>query len=376
MSVFSGDVYFIEPQPSPFLDEFGLPSNPIELVSANVDRDNNRYGEVRGFLDQQDEINHRRSKALHTLSNRQTFGRKGAAEDVPKLKRELAKPDGHVEFPGDEWGKDFGMIPNGDMQRGQLELYQDAKNELDAVSFNAQLSGERQQGDLSGRAIDKLQQAGVIELNRQFSLLTNWEKRVYRQIWCRVKQFWNEEKWIRVTDSHDSLRWVGLNSQVTGQQMLEETIKNEALPPQQRQQAAQLLQFGLQTQDPALTTVQEVRNNVAELDMDILLDQSFDVINVEQEQLQMLMQYGANAEIDLLDLLELSQIRGKDELIERIEKRRQASAQAQQGAIQTAAMSEQAKLAKTAADADLSLARAQQVQVETQLAVAGREAIG
>ena len=58
MSVFSGDVYFIEPQPSPFLDEFGLPSNPIELVSANVDRDNNRYGEVRGFLDQQDEINH------------------------------------------------------------------------------------------------------------------------------------------------------------------------------------------------------------------------------------------------------------------------------------------------------------------------------
>ena len=102
---FNGDTFLNDPQPSPFLDEFGQPTNPIELVGAYIDRNNNRYGEVRGFIDVQDEINHRRSKALHLLSMRQTFGRQGTVKDVEKRKRELAKPDGHVEFQGDAFGK-------------------------------------------------------------------------------------------------------------------------------------------------------------------------------------------------------------------------------------------------------------------------------
>ena len=87
--------FLIEPQDSPWVDEEGNPVNPIEAVSANIDRDNNRFGEVRYWIDLQDEINHRRAKYLFLLSARQTAARKGAIQDVPGFKREMSKPDGH-----------------------------------------------------------------------------------------------------------------------------------------------------------------------------------------------------------------------------------------------------------------------------------------
>lgn len=373
-SIFTGNKFLREPEVSPYLDDEGEPSCPIELVSANIDRDNQRYGEVLCYLDQQDEINHRRSKALHLLSQRQTFGRKGEPGDVQTLKRELAKPDGHVEFLGEEFGKDFGILPTGDMAKGQFELYMDAKSELDAVGFNAQLSGERQQGDLSGRAIDKLQAAGTIELNQDYSQLAAWEKRVYRQIWARVKQFWTEEKWIRVTDDQDNLRWVGLNTQVTAQQFLEERIMDESIKLDERRKYAASLQFLTQSsQDPdpmvaqaaqaKLQEIVEVSNPVAEIDTDIILEQSFDVVNAQQEQFELLAKFGQGQDIDIIELIELSDLRNKDQLIDKIEKRRAQMAQAQQGAMEMESADRQA-------DIQVKQAKAQSMTVDTQMKVA------
>lgn len=368
MAAFVGDTFLVEPQDSPFLDDDGEPCCPIELVSANVDRNNNRYGEVAGFLDQQDEINHRRSKFLHNLSSRQTHGRKGAVKDIPALKREMKKPDGHVEWEGEEYGKDFGVIPTSDMARGQFELYQDAKGELDSVSYNAQLAGERQSGNLSGIAINRLQQAGTIELNTDYSILAGWEKRVYRQIWARIKQFWTAEKWIRVTDDQDALRWVGFNMPLTAQQFLEEKINDESLPLTERQQASAAYQMLVQSNDQRLNAIVGVKNDVAEMDVDIIIDQSFDVINIQQEQFQALVQFGqGNPDIDIIDLIELSQLRGKEALIEKIQKRRQAAAEAAGNVQDVQAQSEQAKVFKLAAEADSTQAQADQRKIENQL---------
>lgn len=379
MSCFCGDYFLIEEQVSPYLDDDDVPTCPIELVSAFVARrDNARYGEAKSFLDQQDEINRRRSKGLHLLSTRQTHGRKGAilTKDMASFKRELAKPDGHIEWHGEEFGKDFGVMPTNDMGKAQFDLYLDAKAELDAVSYNAQLAGNRQNGDLSGRAIDKLQQAGAMELNRQYTLLAEWEKRVYRQIWCRVKQFWNEEKWIRVTDNQDALRWVGLNTQITTQQFLEETINDESKPLIERQQASAIYQPLMQTKDQnpmsaaVLGKVIEVRNPVAELDCDIIIDQSFDVVNIQQEQFQLLAQFAQGSDVDILDLIELSQLRGKKELIEKIEKRRAAAAEATAGAAdaqnKNLTADTMGKMAKAGKDQQEAL----QKSVETQLLIA------
>lgn len=374
--IFSGDAFLVEPKESPFLDDEGEPACIIELVCANIDRDNQRYGEVRGYISMQDEINHRRSKALHLLSQRQTFGRKGEVKDVENIKRELAKPDGHVEFIGEQFGKDFGVLPTNDMAQGQFDFYQDAKAELDAVGLNAQLAGQRQSGDLSGKAIDRLQQAGTLELNRQFSLLTAWEKRIYRQIWARVKQFWTEEKWIRVTDDQDSLRWVGLNSQVTAQEWMVDIINDESQPLPKRKQAAASFQFLMQALDNPMTAASaqqaldqpvDIQNPVPELDVDIILDQSFDVINRDEEQFKILAQFGQSSDIDIIELIELSQIRGKDELIEKIEKRRAAQAEAQGNLQKIAAYDAEAKAQKTMSEVQLNAEKSMQTRIENQI---------
>lgn len=368
MCIFTDGMFLVEPIDSPYLDEFGKPSNPIEIISAYIDRQNNRYGEVASFLDAQDEINKRRSKALHLLSQRQTASRKGVIKDVIKLKGELAKPDGHVEYEGERG--DFEILQTGDMARGQFELYQDAKAELDAVSFNAQLSGDRQTGDLSGRAIDKLQAAGTIELNGLFTSLNGWEKRVYRQIWARIKQFWTEERWIRITDDVKNLRWVGFNTEMTAQEYLEEIINDTSLPLTQRKEASASYMLLMQNEDPALQTIVKKKNDLAELDVDIILEQSFDSISVQQEQFQALLQFSQGGDIDIIELIELSQLRGKEEVIEKIKKRREEQAQSSQPIQEMAMQSEQVKMAETMSRTELNAKTAQQKQIESAILIA------
>lgn len=363
MSVFSGDNIITKEQDSPFKDEDGLPMNPIELVCANIDRDNNRYGEVAGFLSQQDEINHRRSKYLHFNSQRQTFGNDNAIQDVAVAKIELAKPNGHVKINGNsKFGEDFGILPTQDLSAAQFNLYLDSKAEMDAVSFNAQLAGERQSGDLSGKAIGKLQQAGAIELNRQFALLSGWEKRVYDQIWFRIKQFWDEEKWIRVTDDQDNLRWVGFNSEVTAQTLLTENAQDESQPLTARQQSAQILDLLIQTENPRLNEIVETRNQPSELDVDIIIDKSFDIINIREEQFELLLRFAQTGDIDIIDIIELSEWRNKKELIEKIQRRQAERAQAAQAANQGNVEIEQAE---KVTDIDKTRAETRNIDADT-----------
>ena len=50
MALMVGNEFIIEPMVSPYLDDEGEPTCPIELVSAYIDRENNRYGEVKDLL--------------------------------------------------------------------------------------------------------------------------------------------------------------------------------------------------------------------------------------------------------------------------------------------------------------------------------------
>lgn len=368
VAVFCGETFLLEPVESPYLDEEGKPTCPIVADTAYIDRNNNRYGEVKSFLSQQDEINHRRSKALHLLSARQTVGMKGAIENIASMKNELAKPDGHVEYAGDN--ESFKVLPNTDFTKGHFDLYQDAKAEIDATSFNAQLSGERQSGDLSGKAIDRLQSAGAMEIDGLYRGFANFEKRLFRQVWDRVRQFWTAEKWVRITDNEDNLRWVGFNTQITLQKMLEEKINDESQPLNLRIGASAAYQAMMQTNDPRLQTIVEVRNRPAELDVDIILEQSFDVVNIQQEQFQLLVQFAQSSkDIDIIELIELSQLRNKKELIEKIEARRSQQAQSVGNVQQMQAQKIQVENAKAFADAQVSTKKAEQMAIENELLI-------
>jgi hypothetical protein len=338
MCIFSGNSYLVDPEPSKYLDEDGNPENPIELVGAYIDRDNNRFGEVRFWIDMQDEINHRRSKFLFTLSSRQTIGRKGAVPDIDAMKTELSKPNGHVEYEGEKG--EFEILPTGDMANGQFSLLEQSMAAMDSSSFNAQLSGERQ-GDLSGKAVQSLQMAGMLETNSLYNAMNSWKKRVYRQVWYRIKQHWTKEKWIRVTDDYNKLRWVGFNIDITRQQQMEEFINDDSHPEQERKEAARIFVQLQQNQDPRLQEVVKTQNPIAELDMDIILEQSVSSLNVQQEQFAILSKLAENRpEVPFTALLRMSELRDKEDLIQEIQ---QGQEQAQQIAQQNAELETQDK---------------------------------
>jgi len=368
LAIYTGGGFLIDPMLSPYLDEYDQPTCPLEFEHAYIDRDGNRYGELASFLDLQDEINHRRSKALFLMSQRQTFGNRGAVKDPAKAKAELAKPDGHLEIGQGEFNKDFGILPTGDMADAQFQLLQEAKQEIDAQSFSAQLAGQRQQGDLSGVALQRLEQSGVTELIKLFDNFSAFKLRVYRRMWCAIRQAWDKEKWIRVTDDEDKLRWVGFNVPITVQKQLQEIMDDESNPYAMRLGAAAQMSL-LEKQNPeALQQVVETKNRPVELDMDVILDESYDTINVSQEQLDAILKFGAQNSFDIIDLLEISNIQGKEKMIEKLENRRsqEAKAQQEQGPDpQTQYLT--AKAAEAAANVKVKEADAQQTQTETQM---------
>ena len=368
LSIYTQGGYLVEPMVSPYLDEFGTPQCPLEFEHAYIDRDNNRYGEIASFLDTQDEINHRRSKALFLLSQRQTFGNRGAVKDVKKAKRELAKPDGHLEVGQGEFNKDFGILPTGDMAEGQMTLLQEAKAEMDAGSFNAQLSGERQIGELSGVAIQRLQQAGMTDIIRLFENFGSFKLRVYKQMWARIRQSWTAEKWVRVTDDEQKLRWVGFNVQITQQQFLQEVMDDTSKPYPMRLGASAQMVALEKTNPEALQQIVYTKNKPVEMDMDITLDESYDTNNVSQEQLDTILKFGAQNAFDIVDLLMISNVSGKDKLIEKIEGRKADAAKAaanQPPDPQATYLTSKAKEAE--ASAAVKAADAQHTQLETQI---------
>lgn len=379
LAIYTGGGFLLEPTPSPWLDEFGRPVCPIELEHAYIDRENNRYGELASFLDLQDEINHRRSKALFLLSQRQTFGSRGAIKDIKKAKRELAKPDGHLEIGQGEFNKDFGILPTGDMAQGQIALLQEAKQEMDATSYSAQLAGERQQGELSGVAIQRLQQSGVTELIKLFENFGNFKLRVYRQMWERIRQGWSREKWVRVTDDEKKLRWVGFNVPITLKDQLQEIMDDTSKPYEMRMGAAATMIQYEKSNPQALEQVVETKNKAAELCVDVILDESYDTVNVSQEQLDAILKLGAQNAFDIVDLLEISNVKGKDKLIDKINSRRQEQSQQPpdaQSQYFSAAASEKAAASKVReAEAAEKAANAQQTQIENQLLQANGGAV-
>lgn len=262
-AVFCSGGDLIPDGPSPYLDEDGKPTCCMEFGSVYVNRENERYGLVRGMIGPQDEINYRRSKWLHIISNRQTFANKGAGIDVDQVKYELARPDGHIEPMAGEFMKDFGVIPTTDMVTGQVELLQHAQNEIDLLGPNNSLQG-RGSDEQSGKAWLAQQQAGMAELAMLYATFDDWCLRIYRQVWQRIRQYWDAPRYVRVTDNENAYRYIFVNEPVVDQ------MGNPVIDPR--------------TGQPAM------KNRPAEMDVDIIIESSPDVTNSMQETLHMLME--------------------------------------------------------------------------------------
>jgi hypothetical protein len=233
---------------SPFFDHRKRSTDRFIMFSAAVDHDGDRYGFVRNLKGPQDEVNQRRSKALHISNTTRLTVEKGAVDDVETARREAARPDGVIEF-----NKGFEPPAEKDRQEdlsAHLALMQDARAKI--VGF-ANIMPDRvtaaETGEHSGVAIDRLQKAASADLGTFLRNYKSWKMRVYRAVWSAIQHHWTAERYIRVNAGND---------QVT--QFL--AINRLALN-----------QWGQPT----------IENMVGSIDVDIVMDEGPDTANLMQD---------------------------------------------------------------------------------------------
>lgn len=314
--IFSKEGYFVEPAPSKYLDEFGRPDCPIELGSAYIDKDNDRFGLVRRMISLQDMVNKMLSKYMHYMNSNQTWGNE-RGPDATQAKKQANLPNGHFSLKGDaKYGEAFGIVSQDNKAVGTFTILQQAMQSLSQIGGSSIVD----EAD-SGRAKELAAQNKLMELGPVLDTHRQVSKRVYKQIYNRMKQFWTEPKWVRITDDENVPKFTQLNERVTYRQALME--KFDEIP----QEVAN---------HPGLND-EFVRNNVSEIDVDIILEESQDVITVQQETFQVLAnlaeKYGKE-EVPFEEMVRLSNMPNKNAFLERTkgneqQRQKQAETQAQ-----------------------------------------------
>lgn len=293
---------------SEYLDDDDRPTNPIVAQSCFVDRDNARYGVVKGMIPRQDEINMSGSRALHLLNSRRVKITDPNGPDMASdvLREEAARPDGVLPFGVD-------TADNGDLTQFQFLRMQQAKADIDRMGPSPATLG-RQGENASGRSHLVRQQAGVTELTVVLSGVEDMELRVYRQMWMRIRQFKTDEWTVRVTDDIGAPKFLTLNEPVV-----------QEVP-------AIVMGPGGQPTVGTQQVVAEVKNRPAEMDMDIIIESSPDTATLAAEQFTEIMKlvpiYGPAA-FPLKLVIKASALPKKRELLEALETMEQEAAQSQ-----------------------------------------------
>lgn len=286
----------LESGTSPYVDEEGDTVCPLILQGAYVSRNGERYGVVRDMFSPQDEVNKRRSKALHALNTRQTIATRGMIADEQAWRREVARPDALLIIEPSATPQDQVRIEsNMDLASGQAQLLQEAKDEIDMMGANSALAGDTGES-ASGRAVLARQQGGMIEIAMMMDRLHQFTRRVYEHMWMRVRQFWTEERWVRVTDDDRNVRFVGLNRTVTLRERLSQMPEPQVL--------AIAKQLRLVPGDPRLNAPVGVENRVAEVEVDIILEEVPDRVTLQGEAFEALLRYAQTGAIPPAVLIE------------------------------------------------------------------------
>lgn len=319
-SVFCWGGFLEEPTECPYVDDQGKHESPNIYASAYIDREGKRYGLVQRYVSLQDEVNKRRSKSLHAINSKRIVAEKGAVEDPDKARREVHKPDGYVEVTP---GMRFDVAENFELSAAHFQLLQQAENALSVTGPNAALLG--QSGSISGRAKELDQQGGAIQVSVLFDNIRDWQLRVARAVWNRIRQYWDEEMFIRVTDDENGLKFVTINQRLTTGDEQAEAFKRDpefmALPEPEKQRVIQNM-----AQDPAMQAPvvgpdgkPKMKNSVSELDVDIVIDESPDAITIQAEEFQKLAELAQSGiPIPPDALIEASQIRNKKQILDKM----------------------------------------------------------
>lgn len=332
---------------SPYRDDDGKSGHMFEMWTPYISDDNTRYGEVKDMISPQDGINKRSSKILHQLSVRQVLMKRGAVDDPEDARDELAKPDGVIELNRGFTVDDFQILNQNDQISGQIQLLQQDKQEMDRIGPNNALTGRGTEHQ-SGVAINAQKMSGMAEVSAVMQEFRSWKLRCYVKTWNLIRKYWPAPRVIRITDDEKSPNYIGLN-QI-------EVVRDE--------EGELKLQFS---------------NVLAQLDVDIILDEGPDTITLQDEDFQNLMNIApalANtpSAIPPEALLKASRLRNKEELAKMIEENaaknqpppelQQQQMEMQMRKAEQDLAEQAAKTAKIESDAQLNIMKARQMEFD------------
>jgi hypothetical protein len=255
----------LEHSPSPYKGDRGESLCAFVFHSCLVTRDNQRTGRVKFMLSGQDELNAYGSRALHLSRSRQLKVSDPAFPpevDARTAAVEAAKPDGVIPTG-------YELIPTSDLLAGMQLMMSEARQSIVRQAPTPAVLADASASNQSGRSRLVLQQAGMTEIARSMGRIEDWENEVYAHEWAILKQFKRDEWWIRTTGD-DAKKpeftginvWVGPDGQPIPAQMAEQ-MKAQGIPV-------------------------EMKNNLAEMDVDIEVENVPDTANLQAEQFEAL----------------------------------------------------------------------------------------
>jgi hypothetical protein len=180
----------------------------IPLFCYRRKRDNMPYGVIRDLRDPQADLNRRRSKSLILLTARSVIYEKGAVDDALKTYDEVQRPDGMVEVNP---GKRFEIEEQRDLAMGHVELARDDERFIHTTSGVTEQNLGQTKKDLSGIAIESLQQQGSVTQGIFFDNYYHFFKLTGEIILSLIEQFKDQNEEIRITGDEQKDDFVEIN---------------------------------------------------------------------------------------------------------------------------------------------------------------------
>lgn len=171
-------------------------------------RDNMPYGVVRGLRDPQEDLNKRRSKALHILSTNQIEMEETAVDDIDELRDEADRPDGVIIRKA---GKELKLHRDRALASQHIELMTQDEHYIQSTSgVTDELMG-RSTNAVSGTAIKNRQSQGVATTADVFDMLAFSDQLVGEQTLALIEQFYDTQKTLRIMGKTGRSEFVELN---------------------------------------------------------------------------------------------------------------------------------------------------------------------
>lgn len=188
-----------------FQDQDGM--FPFIPYFADRKKSGEPFGPVRNLVSLCKEINKRRSKALHLLSNNQAIVEQNAVEDWAEFALEKAKSDGVMKvrkLDGIE------LIKNQDMGQSQMAMHAESKQAFNMVSGDDPTNQGQASQMRSGVGKAREQMATDLVNMPLFSNIRRTRRIKLKKLWGLVCQHFTSDLIFQITDDPNAARTVSL----------------------------------------------------------------------------------------------------------------------------------------------------------------------